>query len=321
MNAYKNGSLEAVSAKNWFANETAFRKFMSALCVSEQDHELWYGDKKVAQDMKKEQLESHMYCNLKYFDYSASPFGAYGRLFNPKTIQKMLNPVWPSFLHYVGKNAVDLQFEKCSFEAKSMELFAYALGENPIAPCKVRTLNLKKNAIGKEGAKLLAPALKLNMSLLFLDLSSCKIGVSGGKHIFEELSTNTRLESLNLYRNILDVDGARALGKCLEVNKTLKFVDIGHNRIRITGLKAIVSGILANEDCRLSQLGVRANFINDDGFSYLFSKLVLCDPAQKQRLTHIFLKSNFLTEYHKVALYKDIKEKKIQGLRRRLRER
>ena len=112
-----------------------------------------------------------------------------------------------------------------------------------------------------------------------------------------------------MYRNILDVDGARALGKCLEVNKTLKFVDIGHNRIRITGLKAIVSGILANQDSKLSQLGVRANFINDDGFSHLFEKLVLCDPAQKQRLTHIFLKSNFLTEYNKVALYKDVKAK------------
>lgn len=50
----------------------------------------------------------------------------------------------------------------------------------------------------------------------------------------------------------------------------------------------------------MTQLGVRANFINDDGFSYLFEKLVL--PKTGLHLTQIFLKENFLTEYHKISL-------------------
>lgn len=128
------------------------------------------------------------------------------------------------------------------------------------------------------------------------------MGVSGAKVLAGALKENNTLQSINLYRNIIDVDGARALGETLKVNKTLKFIDIGHNRIRITGLKAIVDGIVANPDSKIKKLGIRANFINDDGFSELFEKLVY--PAQgKHSLSHIFMEQNFLTEHKKISLH------------------
>ena len=75
----------------------------------------------------------------------------------------------------------------------------------------------------------------------------------------------------------------------MKVNKTISFIDIGHNRIRITGLKAIVDGILDNPESKIVKLGIRANFINDEGLSDLFDKLVY--PGEgKHHLTHIFLK-------------------------------
>lgn len=78
-----------------------------------------------------------------------------------------------------------------------------------------------------------------------------------------------------MFHNICDVDGARAIGEALEVNSTLQFLDIGHNRIRITGLKAIVKGVLSNDNSKLCKLGLRSNFISDDGFAHLFESLVL----------------------------------------------
>lgn len=114
---------------------------------------------------------------------------------------------------------------------------------------------------------------------------------------------NNTLKSLNLYRNIIDVDGARSIAKFLKVNKSLEFIDIGHNRIRETGLRAIIdNGILQNKNCKLNQLGICANFINDDGITYLFDKLVLPSKDNKQQLTHIFCKKNFLNEYNKVKI-------------------
>jgi len=113
---------------------------------------------------------------------------------------------------------------------------------------------------------------------------------------------------LNLFHNIADVDGARAIGDALKVNSTLQFLDLGHNRIRITGLKRITDGILENPKSKLCKLGLRSNFINDEGISYLFEKLVLA-----AKLTDIFLKSNFLSEYHKVDLYKKCKAAGLLG--------
>jgi len=63
--------------------------------------------------------------------------------------------------------------DQSKFNHKDMELIAYAIGENPIGPCKIQNLNLSQSMIRKEGAKLLAPALAINKSIFHLDLSSC----------------------------------------------------------------------------------------------------------------------------------------------------
>jgi hypothetical protein len=113
-----------------------------------------------------------------------------------------------------------------------MELIAYAIGQNPISDSKIQHINLSKNVILKEGAKLLAPSLEYNKNLISLDLSHTKIGVSGMVQISLALLKNDTLRHLNLYRNIIDVDGARSLGRLLKVNTSLEFLDVGHNRIR-----------------------------------------------------------------------------------------
>ena len=77
---------------------------------------------------------------------------------------------------------------------------------------------------------------------------------------------NKVLTGLNLFKNTIDVDGARAVRDLLKVNSKLEFLDIGHNRIRSKGLEAITEGIIGAKESKLTSLGLRLNFINDDGF-------------------------------------------------------
>jgi len=116
--------------------------------------------------------------------------------------------------------------------------------------------------------------------------------------IADALKTNNVLQCINLYRNIIDVDGARALGEVLKVNTCLTSLDIGHNRIRQTGLKAIVDGVCANPGSKLTSLGIVPT-----------SSAMIPSPTclrnwstEKNKLARLFIKANFLTEYHKVAL-------------------
>lgn len=54
---------------------------------------------------------------------------------------------------------------------RDLELISICLHDNPIAPSKIRTLNLSKNRIGGDGSKHLANAIENNTSLKTLDLS------------------------------------------------------------------------------------------------------------------------------------------------------
>lgn len=310
MNAYKDGSLEAVSIRSWIGNAGIGEGFFNQMKISDQDHEYWYGDRKTADAMQKEALDKNMHFKLKFLDTKGSAFTNIGHSFKPKTIVKQTNPVWPNFIHWVTKSKMDLNLRECKLVKNDMELFAHAIGQNPVGECKIRTLNLCKNTLGKEGCGLLNAAIAHNKSIVHLDLSKCKMGVSGIKILCASLKTNTKLQSLNLYRNIIDVDGARSLGDALKVNKTLNFLDIGHNRIRITGLTAIIDGVCANPQSKIEKLGIRANFISDEGFTELFDRLVLA-PG-KHHLTHLFLEQNFLTEYHKIALHSEVQKKGIE---------
>ncbi len=66
-----------------------------------------------------------------------------------------------------------LNLSNCSVGHRVSEVLAISIGKNPVGNCQnLKILNLSKNTIGIEGAKLLAPALELNKSIEFLDLSS-----------------------------------------------------------------------------------------------------------------------------------------------------
>jgi Ran GTPase-activating protein (RanGAP) involved in mRNA processing and transport len=117
-----------------------------------------------------------------------------------------------------------------------------------------------------------------------LDLSQNQLGVYGITLIAKSLQKNTTLKGLNLFKNTLDVDGARALRDLLKVNHSIEFLDVGHNRIRQKGLEAITEGILHTEQCKLKTLGLRMNFINDDGFSRFFEEVIFSGMSKIQNL-------------------------------------
>lgn len=100
--------------------------------------------------------------------------------FNLKAIQAMVKPEWPKLIHFAAKckNTIT-SWRQSKQSSKDMEILSHMIGENPVGPCGFKTMDLSRCKLGKEGAKELAPALKVNTSILHLDLSSCKLGVSG----------------------------------------------------------------------------------------------------------------------------------------------
>jgi len=48
MNAFRKGALESLVITNWLKQSSIFLAFVNALYISNKDHELMYGDKKLA---------------------------------------------------------------------------------------------------------------------------------------------------------------------------------------------------------------------------------------------------------------------------------
>lgn len=287
MNAKKNGSLEALSCKNGF-NMSTICSFVDALSISEQDHEYWYGDSATAGNMSGEDLEKKQFSAIKYLDIEKSEIIYTGSIYQ---IKKRLKPNWPQLVKLFATEALSFNMSMCGMkEKKDMELMACCI-ENPIWKTKVTRLNLSKNKISKEGAKIFCEVMKKQFTLTHLDLSGNKLGVAGCQAIAKALLNNTSLKFLNLYSNQMDVDGARCFKETLLVNDTLEYLDVGSNRLRDKGVLAIAEGISGNKTCALKGIGIRFNFVTDDGADKFF-QIVL----QNSKINKVFIRNNNMTE-------------------------
>ena len=250
-----------------------------------------------------------MHFGLKHLDFSSCYYGA--SRFKVKNFEILNDPKWPELIQFIGETDLPvLNFRQSAINVHNIEEITCAIGKNPVSPCsKLQVLNLAKNSITQQGAKLLAPALEVNKSIEFLDVSQNALGVYGVVLIARALQKNSTLKGLNLFKNTLDVDGARALREMLKVNSTIEFLDIGHNRIRSKGLEAISEGILEAKDSKLKTLGLRMNFINDDGFQRFFDEVILSGMS---KIDSLFINQNNLTDFKAIRLQKALTDQNMK---------
>ena len=108
-----------------------------------------------------------------------------------------------------------LSLKSCSVGAKGAERFATVLSQNTT----LKELNLCGNVdIGDDAVELISRGLKINSSLLKLDLSSCGIGDEGCSSLAHVLRENTTLVHLALHKNEIGNGGALALSETLAKN-------------------------------------------------------------------------------------------------------
>ena len=90
MNKKKQGNLKYLSLVNAFQAFAHLKSFLEAFKVSDYSHEMWYGDKKIAKDMTKEQLENKFEFGLEYINLGSSVLT--GNNFKHKEVAKRKDP-------------------------------------------------------------------------------------------------------------------------------------------------------------------------------------------------------------------------------------
>jgi Ran GTPase-activating protein (RanGAP) involved in mRNA processing and transport len=110
-------------------------------------------------------------------------------------------------------------------------------------------LNLSNNAIGFDGSRFLAQALKLNSTLEFISLKLNAIDDKAGAKFFKDLTYNTNLRVLDVEANLLSTMTVRKLCLYLQGPNSLREIYMGSNNFSESDL-AVIADTLPTDKSR-----------------------------------------------------------------------
>ena len=117
--------------------------------------------------------------------------------------------------------------------------------------------------LSNDGVVAFSEYLKINTTLIELDMGRNDITYKGASRLAEAIKVNTALQSLNISYNQISDDGVIAFSECLKINTTLIELDMGCNNITYKGASRLAKAIQLNN--ALQKLNISFNQISDDG--------------------------------------------------------
>jgi Ran GTPase-activating protein (RanGAP) involved in mRNA processing and transport len=127
--------------------------------------------------------------------------------------------------------------------------------------------NLKELSLGRndpsEAIFDLAQSMRVNQTLVRLELGHCKIQSPGASALFEALGDHSSLEVLDLTQNLLDDEVADSLEAMLKGSNTMRYISLTLNNLSDRAAEAIGAGLECNT--ALQELLLHSNNIKEIG--------------------------------------------------------
>ena len=304
-NSLKNGSLSYVDISYCIQNYNDFKSFINSMCISDSDHNDWYGfqfDSSIQKD-KPEYYKKKYNCKLKslivkgidLYCQTNYLLPANAEVENPMKLlinqssnldtlifnNGIANKYFIDSLSLAMKKPnkiVYLSLSNCSMKADALKALLPSFYENDLKITKKKKKNKKKELISNA-----------NFHVKGLDISCNNFTYGAIESLCQVLEINQTITYLNLFHNKLDVSGAERIGKYLIKNNNLIELDLGYNRIKGKGFEFLIKSIIENKNSSLKKLGVKYNFININDLKKVFEQIGKCD---KISLEEIQLKNN-----------------------------
>ncbi|KAL0229119.1 hypothetical protein GEMRC1_013739 [Eukaryota sp. GEM-RC1] len=154
---------------------------------------------------------------------------------------------------------VDLTCNLIGSEGTTCRALAEALKVNS----RILQIDLSKNSICPEGARMLAEALKINSTIECIFLTENSIGTEGTRSLAEALKVNSTITHVYLEDNSIGPEGARALAEALKVNSTVAEIYLDENSIGPEGARALAEALKVNST--ITHISLFANSIGPEG--------------------------------------------------------
>lgn len=121
--------------------------------------------------------------------------------------------------------------------------------------------------LGGHDVKELADALRVNTTLIDINIKKAKISADGLHTLADALRVNTTLTTVDLANNAIGDNGAYELAYALRVNTTLTKLELSTNQISDSGAECLADALRFNT--KLTSIGLQDNQISNLGARYL----------------------------------------------------
>ena len=115
--------------------------------------------------------------------------------------------------------------------------------------------------------------LKINKSIIELDLDSNLIDDQGMKYLCEAIEINNTIQKINLEDNEISYKGIKYLYKILQINNTIQELNLGYNKIGDKGVEYLCKALEINNT--VTKINLEYNFITSKGGRCLLELLIV----------------------------------------------
>ncbi|CAB9510446.1 NLR family, CARD domain containing 3 [Seminavis robusta] len=160
---------------------------------------------------------------------------------------KRIGDAGTEHLHLLPNTVTDLDLSDCGITVQGIRNICEYMKTNT----SIQRLIMWGNAVGDEGAGLIADMLRENKTLRILCIMGSRIGVEGFSHISRGLAHNKTLETIFLGNDQkVGDEHIRRLCPGLAVNQGLKILDLGGAGVTNKGLEPIEVALRENYHLR-----------------------------------------------------------------------
>ena len=158
----------------------------------------------------------------------------------------------------------------------------------------IKYINFERNIIGNLGTEIISYGLKLNKSLIYLNLNYNGMKDEGIKHICNALINNsdTQLKALLLRGNYIQINGFEYLNILLKYNSTLNELDISYNNYYFNEKNNYESFNIFSYGLLSKKNNIKTLNLGGMSFDLKNIKLIISCLAKKNIIENLYFNNN-----------------------------
>ncbi|EGG23361.1 hypothetical protein DFA_05493 [Cavenderia fasciculata] len=152
------------------------------------------------------------------------------------------------------------------------------------------------DSLGVEGAKEVGHIIKENQSIKTIYLGCNNIAEEGTKHLVDAILEKNNINALWIKRNHINEGGAAHIGRLMSTNNSIQILDLISNDLQASAINTVTAAIRSNPLNCLTTLMLDSNHFGAQGAQYIADNILTSETSHARLLFLSLSNCNLLDE-------------------------